>query len=103
MKINKLKVRPRKDVMAAPCAAEFAAMLACWASSSDLSNGGACAETGKMLQDCLKQSVSTKWRRNLGVQFYAHYYIESLLTQGSRKAPARSSINYQLARFTKQI
>lgn len=59
MKISKLKVRPRKDIVAAPCAAEFAAMLACWASSNDLSNRGTCAETGRMLQDCMKQSVST--------------------------------------------
>lgn len=58
MQIRKIKVRPKKSAAAAPCAVEFAAMLACWASASDLSNTGACAESSRMLQDCLKQSVS---------------------------------------------
>lgn len=58
MQISKIKVRARKNLAAAPCAVEFAAMLACWASASDLSNSGACAESSRMLQECLKQSVS---------------------------------------------
>jgi hypothetical protein len=58
MKIDKLKVRPRKETVAASCAAEFASMLACWASANDLSNTGLCAAQGQTLQDCLKQRVS---------------------------------------------
>jgi len=58
MKIDKLKVRPKKEILAAPCAAEFASMLACWASANDLNNSGPCAEKGSTLQDCLKQKVS---------------------------------------------
>ncbi len=58
MKVDKLKVRPKKVTQAAPCAGEFATMLACWATSHDLSNAGQCAEAAKALQMCMKQRVS---------------------------------------------
>lgn len=58
MKLNKLKVRPKKDAAAAPCAAEFATMLACWASSNDLNNIGACKDSARALQECMASRVS---------------------------------------------
>lgn len=58
MKLNKLKVRPKKDAAAAPCAAEFATMLACWASSNDLNNIGACKDSARSLQECMASRVS---------------------------------------------
>lgn len=58
MKLNKLKVRPRKDLAAAPCAAEFATMLACWASSNDINGLGPCKDSAKALQECMASKVS---------------------------------------------
>jgi hypothetical protein len=43
--------------MPAPCAAEFASMLACWASSNDLGNSGACQQSAVALQNCLRTQV----------------------------------------------
>jgi len=60
MKLDKLKVRPKKNAAAAPCAAEFATMLACWASSSDLNNVGACKDSAKALQECMASRVSRR-------------------------------------------
>lgn len=57
MKIDKLRVRPKKAVMPAPCAAEFAQMLACWASANDLGNTGACAQSAQVLQQCMRSQV----------------------------------------------
>ena len=57
MKIDKLKVRPKKAARAAPCAAEFATMLACWASHNDLANSAQCSETAKALQICMRSKV----------------------------------------------
>lgn len=63
MKLHKLKVRPKKETGAAPCAAEFATMLACWASSSDLASQGPCADSARALQECMRTKVSWpfKW------------------------------------------
>lgn len=113
MRIDKLKVRPKKDLAAAPCAAEFAAMLACWASANDLSNTGACAQSGQALQTCLKtrvragcgarradRCVRMRWcgaHRPCRVPLYFNH------TQGPRKAPHQSTINYHLARFSKKV
>ncbi|PWO00768.1 hypothetical protein FA09DRAFT_327495 [Tilletiopsis washingtonensis] len=58
MKLHQLKVRPRKVAQAGPCAAEFAAMLACWASSSDVGNTGVCQESAARLGECMKSKVS---------------------------------------------
>ncbi|EPQ32429.1 uncharacterized protein PFL1_00625 [Pseudozyma flocculosa PF-1] len=78
MKLNKLKVRPSKDLAAAPCAAEFATMLACWASSNDLSNVGQCRESAKALQVCM---ASNKGRR----------------------VTSKPTVNYHLARLSKHL
>ncbi|KAN0066139.1 hypothetical protein ACQY0O_000233 [Thecaphora frezii] len=78
MKLDKLKVRPTKDLAAAPCAAEFATMLACWASSNDLSNIGPCKDSAKSLQLCMASK------------------------QG-RRGPSKPTINYHLARLSKQL
>lgn len=59
MKIDKLKVRPRKAAATAPCATEFAAMLACWASSHDLRSQGECREAARALQTCMTTAVSS--------------------------------------------
>ncbi|KAL9939505.1 hypothetical protein V8E36_001322 [Tilletia maclaganii] len=73
MKLTRLRVRARKEARATPCAAEFATMLACWASANDFHSTGPCAEAAKSLQECM---------RNKAV----------------RKGPAKSTINYHLAR-----
>ncbi|ELU44875.1 CHCH domain-containing protein [Rhizoctonia solani AG-1 IA] len=58
MKIERLRVRPRKAAVNTPCAAELATMLGCWASSGDIKSAGACAEAAKVLHECMKTSVS---------------------------------------------
>ncbi|PWN49737.1 hypothetical protein IE53DRAFT_317114 [Violaceomyces palustris] len=78
MKLNKLKVRPKKDLASAPCAAEFATMLACWASSNDLGNAGPCRDSAKALQECM----ATRQTRKGGI--------------------SKPTINYHLARLSKQ-
>ncbi|KDN38949.1 hypothetical protein K437DRAFT_228308 [Tilletiaria anomala UBC 951] len=78
MKINKLKVRPKKEVRTAACAAEFATMLACWASYNDLSSQGQCAESARALQACMR-------------------------TKAKKQAVSKPTINYHLARFSKQV
>lgn len=57
MKFEQLKVRPKKLARKAPCAAEFASMLACWASSQDLRSQAECAEVTKLLRDCMTTAV----------------------------------------------
>ncbi|CEH17369.1 hypothetical protein CBOM_03415 [Ceraceosorus bombacis] len=79
MKLHHLKVRPRKEVAQAPCAAEFAAMLACWASSQDTNNTGPCAASAKVLQQCMNSG------------------------KANRNRPAKSTINYHLARLSKHM
>ncbi|WFD15780.1 hypothetical protein MARU1_001804 [Malassezia arunalokei] len=79
MKFEQLKVRPKKLARKAPCAAEFASMLACWASSQDLRSQSECAEVTKLLRDCMTTAQ-----------------------QGPRKQ-AKPTINYHLARFSKHV
>lgn len=62
MKLRNLKVRPKKESRVAPCAPEFAAMLACWASANDLNNSGPCAESARALAECMKSKVSQHLR-----------------------------------------
>ncbi|WFD17970.1 hypothetical protein MCAP1_000181 [Malassezia caprae] len=78
MKVDKLKVRPKKLASKAPCAAEFAAVLACWASSSDLRSQAECAEVTKNLRECMAMSHTGKAR-------------------------TKPTINYHLARFSKHM
>lgn len=103
MKIDKLRVRPKKAVLPAPCAAEFATMLACWASSNDLGNTGTCQQSAVALQSCLRTQVS----RTLQTLAYASPLLTILLilspSQGGSKRVPKSAINYHLARFSKQV
>ncbi|WFD21897.1 hypothetical protein MEQU1_000556 [Malassezia equina] len=78
MKVDKLKVRPKKLASKAPCAAEFAAVLACWASSSDLRSQAECAEVTKTLRECMA-------------------------TSHTGQARTKPTINYHLARFSKHM
>ncbi|CAD6901744.1 unnamed protein product [Tilletia controversa] len=78
MKIPRLRVRARKEARATPCAAEFATMLACWASASDFNSAGPCADAAKALQDCMRNKAVSK-------------------------VPAKSTINYHLARAGKNL
>ncbi|EDP43672.1 hypothetical protein MGL_1885 [Malassezia globosa CBS 7966] len=79
MKFEKLKVRPKKLASKAPCAAEFASVLACWASTQDLRSQSECVGVTKTLRECMAT---------------AH--------QGPRKQ-AKPTINYHLARFSKHV
>lgn len=72
MKIKKLQVRPKKEAMAAPCAAEFAAMLACWASTNDLGSTGECKDRATQLQICMKTNVSCRWPLFVGRALTEH-------------------------------
>jgi hypothetical protein len=110
MKIQKLKVRPKKEVRAAPCAAEFATMLACWASSNDLSNEGQCAQTAKALQACMRTKVrshslrSTGWTRSSQNEVVLTPCAPALIrSQAKGQVVSRPTINYHLARFNKQL
>ncbi|CAO1629116.1 unnamed protein product [Jaminaea pallidilutea] len=78
MKIKNLQVRPKKEAMAAPCAAEFAAMLACWASTNDLGSTGECKDRATQLQICMKTNAGKRPRQT-------------------------NSINYHLAKWSKRI
>ena len=90
MKVDKLKVRPKKRAAQAPCAAEFAAVLACWASSSDIRSQSVCAEPTKALRDCMAVPVRLI-RMFLG------------LTQRAGNKRSKPTINYHLARFSKRV
>lgn len=57
--LDKVYVRSRRVAGKTPCAAEFAAMLACWSSRGDLVNVGACAETATALSSCMQAKVRT--------------------------------------------
>lgn len=86
MKVDKLKVRPKKLASKAPCAAEFAAVLACWASSSDLRSQAECAEVTKSLRECMAMSVRPPYS-----------------PQHTGRARTKPTINYHLARFSKHM
>lgn len=62
MKVDHLKVRPKKLASKAPCAAEFASVLACWASSQDLRSQNECAAVTKTLRECMATAVCTTKR-----------------------------------------
>lgn len=85
MKIDKLKVRPRKAAAAAPCATEFATMLACWASSHDIRSQGECREAARALQTCMTTAVRTD------------------ANERPNRSKAKPTINYHLARYSKRV
>ncbi|WFD29273.1 hypothetical protein MSPP1_000280 [Malassezia sp. CBS 17886] len=78
MKVDKLKVRPKKLAAQAPCSAEFATVLACWASSHDIRSQSACAEATKALRDCMATKRPSAGR-------------------------SKPTINYHLARFANRV
>lgn len=57
LNLDRLKVRPRKDKNAGPCAAEMAAMLGCWASHGDNPDAPQCANFAQNLKTCMNNSV----------------------------------------------
>ncbi|KOS14192.1 hypothetical protein Malapachy_3709 [Malassezia pachydermatis] len=78
MKFEKLKVRPKKLAAKAPCAAEFASVLACWASSNDLRSQSECMQVTQALRECM-------------------------MMKHVNHARAKPTINYHLARFSKHM
>ncbi|KAL6309124.1 hypothetical protein BKA93DRAFT_724450 [Sparassis latifolia] len=54
MYIQRLKVRPRKQVKATPCYVQLSAMLGCWAATSDLHSAGPCQDAARALYDCMR-------------------------------------------------
>ncbi|WFC93605.1 hypothetical protein MBRA1_000226 [Malassezia brasiliensis] len=78
MKVDKLKVRPKKMAANAPCAAEFAAVLACWASSNDIRSQSVCLEPTRTLRECMA-------------------------TKRASVNKSKPTINYHLARFSKRV
>ncbi|KAF8333979.1 uncharacterized protein EI90DRAFT_2915710 [Cantharellus anzutake] len=79
MKVDHLKVRPRKVKNAAPCALQLATMLNCWASKNDFRSIGPCADAAQSLRLCMGGMA------------------------GGRVKPHKPTINYHLARLGKQI
>ncbi|WFD38325.1 uncharacterized protein MJAP1_001276 [Malassezia japonica] len=78
MKVDKLKVRPKKIAAQAPCAAEFASVLACWASSNDIRSQSTCQEPTRALRECMA-------------------------TRRPAVNRSKPTINYHLARFSKRV
>lgn len=56
MKLKYLRTKPRKLVEVSPCIAEMGAMIQCWTASGV--DDPKCAQTAKMLTDCMKSLVS---------------------------------------------
>ncbi|PWN19554.1 hypothetical protein BCV69DRAFT_251053 [Microstroma glucosiphilum] len=79
MRIHQLKVRPKKSLLSAPCSAELAALLACWASTDRLGTHGACANAMRGLEECMRRAATAP------------------------RAKARPAINYHLAKWGKQL
>lgn len=75
--LSKLKVRPIKAAEAGPCAAEMAAMLACWASHGDDPDHRACAAFADALKACMGKDL--------------------------RREKKANTINYHLARLGKKL
>lgn len=68
LNLQKLKVRPRKEKNAGPCAAEMAAMLGCWASHGDDPDAAECAAFASNLKTCMNDSVRLSFLVILHVQ-----------------------------------
>jgi hypothetical protein len=81
MHIQKLKVRPKKSedmllscefpdhfagAAVSLCAPELATMLGCWAAKNDMATTGACAESARMLYDCMRTTVRLACHPGLG-------------------------------------
>ncbi|KAF8892616.1 hypothetical protein BD779DRAFT_1436851 [Infundibulicybe gibba] len=58
--IKKLKVRPRKNAANNMCAPQLAAMLGCWAATSDLHSTGACSDAAQVLFQCMRTTPLPK-------------------------------------------
>lgn len=64
MKLKYLRTKPRKLAEVSPCIPEMGAMIQCWTASGV--DDPQCAQTAKMLTDCMKNLVSfTFCRRHL--------------------------------------
>ena len=89
LNLKRLKVRPRKDQNAGPCAAEMAAMLGCWASQGDDPNAAQCSKFAESLKVCMSTSVSL-------------LYTIWLILKAKYVKPD-NTINYHLARLGKLL
>ncbi|KAI0315532.1 hypothetical protein OF83DRAFT_728297 [Amylostereum chailletii] len=76
--IPKLKVRPQKNISPSACSPELAAMLGCWAATTDVMSTGACAQSARTLFECMR-------------------------TTPFKGKQHRPSINYHLARLGKNL
>ncbi|KAI8092624.1 uncharacterized protein BX664DRAFT_327743 [Halteromyces radiatus] len=74
MKLKQLKVRPKKLLESSPCIVEMGALFECWASAGV--DDKRCITTAKSLTDCLAKPV--------------------------KKTKKQNTINYHLARLSKQ-
>ncbi|KAF9321333.1 hypothetical protein BGZ81_011634 [Podila clonocystis] len=52
MRLKYLRTKPRKVIEASPCIVEMGAMIQCWTASGV--DDAKCAQTAKMLADCMK-------------------------------------------------
>ncbi|KAI8074394.1 hypothetical protein BC940DRAFT_288129 [Gongronella butleri] len=75
MKLKQLKVRPKKILESSQCLTEMGALFECWASSGV--DDKRCIATAKTLTDCLANQV--------------------------KKTQKQNTINYHLARLSKQL
>lgn len=55
MRLKYLRTKPRKVIEASPCIVEMGAMIQCWTASGV--DDAKCAQTAKMLADCMKSLV----------------------------------------------
>ncbi|RHZ76456.1 hypothetical protein Glove_197g84 [Diversispora epigaea] len=62
MKIEKLKVRPKRVENLGACIPETAAVLTCWSNNS--SDSPSCQQTVQALTDCMRNAKSQKNRSN---------------------------------------
>ncbi|CDH57189.1 hypothetical protein RO3G_11469 [Lichtheimia corymbifera JMRC:FSU:9682] len=75
MKLKQLKVRPRKLLESSPCVVEMGALFECWA--TDGIDAKKCTAAAQSLQECMSKPV--------------------------KKTKAKNTINYHLARLSKQL
>ncbi|KAF7359553.1 NYN domain-containing protein [Mycena sanguinolenta] len=76
--IQKIRVRPKKTQPYNMCGAQLAAMLSCWAATSDYQGQAACKEAAESLFLCMRTTPMAKKQH-------------------------KPTINYHLARLNKKI
>ncbi|KAH8921093.1 hypothetical protein BT69DRAFT_1221951 [Atractiella rhizophila] len=76
--LPKLRITPKKKETPNPCQAEVAAMLACWASSRDLSHEGACRDLVSALQDCMSRQAGGRRKQRPTINYRVLNHSPSL-------------------------